>query len=475
MDESHTQQLSRQISIDLQFFKASPLLSFEKDKVLQTFPMKKGRESLFTGGDSSKYLDRHPQLCAPDPSTQNVFRGTIPITFDSIKLFDVPTESNQSFFIEIQVSKSPLINGWFLISDDYKVFFNESDNSAEPLPKGETISITDRRYLKVGGLDKKFFFCSNNSNKSESKGKKLNQDIINLFEKYAGKKRCLSYEFLAKSILISGKYPTLCSSTLSFYRTIVENPQFLFIYSLTSPAKQNQNNEDDENEFKIQNDFIADDFHSWIEAAGHYLKTMFPVMAFQYFSSLKRLSYAFRDDKDHFLTQLVLCVLQDDQNVIKKLDNFTSFLDTYEMILNQISELEFSPLSQFLLSTLLVEAKRAHPESRSHYIVFGRIFKLLLSRIIDENVIHIEKLDRVAQLCNFTDQVPQNISESFIQIIDEITEFKGKLYLKKSAFTSFTSVSAIIRRVFNNPEQFLDIIQSFDFAQLLEQYRQKLQ
>ena len=449
MEFSYSHQLSKQISEDLKFFKISPIFSFEKEKIFSINSSTIKREELIHNGNSTKYQDRKPHFCASNPSISNLFRGTFPVEFSTIRIFDIPTEANRSFFIGIKIGKS---TGWFIHSLNYNIIFNESNNTETPLASEVIIDSANGKYLKISDHPTNYPLLFADDDKQT---KKL---VLKFIEDINKNKRAASYEILALSTLLFKSFPTINLSTLIYYRSVVENPQFLYLLSQLSNSVK----------------YTAEDFHSWIEAAGHYIKTIFPMIVYHYFEKSKKISNVFIEDC--FVSKIILCVLNDDEKLATNLDNFSNSFSSFATILSKMSTFKLTPLSQFFISTLLQEATRFFSDVDAQYICFGRLLNLLIVNLNDKksNKIHTEYFERFTNLCNFSDQVPKDIISNFRRIIKQITDFKDPLYIKPSALTSLPSVSSLIYKAFANPNEFYQLVRSLDFANLLEQYREQV-
>ena len=457
---SPTDDLRDSISKNLLFFNQGYILSFEKEKLIQSTKTQLDRPSIFSNIPDHKYDGQHPTLCeSKNNSVVDLFRKKKSVDVNQIDIFNLSTDVDRSFFISFSHDKQ---NGWLIRSKtEYFLYFEET-RAIEVLPNNIKITISEEKYLKFSNQSTLFQLKIYQSNpyQSNKKSRPDLQSLCDFINRIMTSKKCASYEYFLLSFKECGSYPSVTNETLRFYRQIVEDPQFLYIVAEMACLKN-----------EISTDFIA-----WIEASGHFFRTLFPIITFEYFQSLRSPSEIFR--LNSYLSYLTTTIFRMDSKFYMFCDNFNPpAQNPIEYFLETFSEFDFDPFTTFVLKTLYDEANRAFPGTDACYNILGNaLFLRVLSTIVlqrDENL--KPQMKQIFTIFKFSDAGDQ---ESIIRLKEifkaKVNSNLSKLYIKRSGFTPLSHVQALIRRALNNPENFFDVIHKVNFGGILNNYKKML-
>lgn len=448
----------QEISEQLSFFQQGKLLAFEEEKMLRPENNQVCRPDLQIKDKSMhKYDDQHPKFKGmANSSISNLFRNTKSVKINDCNLFDFPADDNQSFFISLYYNKQ---NGWLVNSSNHSfLYFGDSKTIQEfNKPKltffnGKSLQINSSNIyypLKIHSIGVQ-------SQKSEI------QSLGQFIQHVSSTKSSIPFENFIMSFKKCGSYPPVTLETAHFYSQIVEDPRFLFlITNLTS--MQNE----------ITNNYIA-----WTQTCGHFLRSLYPIIAFKYFNSITSESELFQ--KNNFILNFSASIYKNDPA-------FSLFCEAFDppsekvvdYFLSSLSSLHFSNLSQFVTITLYEESKRIFPDMNGPILVLTRIIfqTAFATLVLNRNSKYLPEIDQILTFCSFTasDKQLHNYFQLQIQrILQECLNKKEAVYFTKCGFTPLSYIHTLLQHSFTDVDELLNILNEIDLNEIIDEFKQKL-
>ena len=239
----------------------------------------------------------HPQYDPANLVPENIFRAGQTANPHEFNFRAFKQSPSEVYFVEVGTLQK---NSWVLWLPTNLLIYTPSSNSIQYVNKAKEFSVKGTNIVVTKNEKETKFplLCEEDGNMN--KVQKMLNDAV-------GKKKCSTFEWFLNSFDAVGDYPPVKDQMISFYRSVVENVQFLFLFST----------------FKRSCDQPI--ISAWMEAAGHNIISIVPLTLYNYFQTLVEPNTVFRQDS--FISSLLTKIIEKDQCFIEFLESINVSAD----------------------------------------------------------------------------------------------------------------------------------------------------
>ncbi|KAH0788082.1 hypothetical protein GPJ56_007913 [Histomonas meleagridis] len=454
-DISHPKQQGRiilsKIEEELPLFEPYYILSFEEEKIFyfQRKPHPNAQKSILYKKEKPprNYEKFHPSYSVANNSLMKIFRTSRIKNIKDIDFFDLPSEHCSSYYLLLRPKGtfSSSKNVWFIHTQNGATFYYVEEDTVDIIPDLTSIVISGKTLTAIQSDDEKKQFDIRHFTQA--------RDLLNQTKSI----KQSSFHLYALSILVYNTMP-LSRQTRSFMRSIVENPQYLYLLSQIQYARE---------------DYDSSNYcFAWIGACGFYLRTLLPLLLFINFSELSTPSLVLRSNS--FLTYLLTTVIKTDPSFQLFLDAMCNLPNdsVVEYFADEFSKIEFQPLSRFILHCIYTEALRRFPNTGAEYFaVSGVIFLRLMSPRMFEATQNKAVMSQISHAFNFEQSEDDEIRQKLKKLIDQYAQFPEDLTLTSSSCITEDQIALLIKRPEKRKEEFVQLILENNFSEVWNKYK----
>lgn len=454
--------LSAEISQQVEFFKKDIILSFETETLFhaKSQPNTIQRPSILQKSYTNTYSDKHPTHCFEDADVLGVFNRTQTISARNIDVFAVNRDHNKAYFLFLKPKAKKVDKGiriWLLSGQNGYVLFNPSESTLQFITSAVITRKSKELSILFNGSE------SNYSIKSFYPSDKKSDAINNFLDYIFDRNDQESFMMFIRSIQAFGTTPPICHYTLPFLRSVIENPQFLFLISMSSISRK-------------QTDSNPQFLPSYIRICGHNLCTVTELMTYTYFNELKNDSSGICRSNS-FMTSLLSWQIRHDvvyQEFLTSIDTSSDLILSFFECFESLKPL--SPLSMYFLHVLFTKAQQMFTDPMAPYISISAI---LFLRVMIPHVMNNAKSSDVKALqflINF-DQTKDCVNSSYFERLKVAIYNKHydlmpeNLELIKAGFATSDDITEIIKMVESQASLLASTFQKYDFVSLIEQFQ----
>jgi len=447
-----SEDLINQIMEDVDFFSKNVILYSEREQYYQVSDIVL-HPSCVNDKPQGFYINTHPKYDPVNLSPQNVFRSSNLSNPQNPDYSLLLTEPPKIYFCFLGTSSDASSGSWFIYIPKNLLILHVPSNSFEFLKPSVPISIKSNSLLITNGeIQQKYPL---KAFPSEKNGAATVESVCNLLGSGFSSAPSKPYEYFYQSMTSVNKIPPI-GPLLTFYQSIVENPHFLYIFSLAHTKAQMDTNV----------------VTAWIEAAGANFASLLPLMLYHYFGSLGEPNLVMRSDC--FLTYTI-------SRTIEKDESFTLFLDTInvqaddivEEFLTSFSKVQFSSFARFVLYHVFNEAKRCFPDQGSEYFaVSGILFlRLMTSTLLKKYPNMNTKIKSLTPVYNITEsQISPDVSQRMKSLLDQFGTYPSEFALGSFERVSENSINVLFNTILSDPAAFSDTAKRVDIMKHINSY-----
>lgn len=429
---------------DLEFFTKGQMLYFERGQLFQTDNVSTHAPATNTA-KPGKYANLHPQYDPANLVPQNIFRAGQTANPHEIDFRGLKENSSKVYFTMLGSTQKP---SWLLSLPTNVLIYNPTTNSMQYIkPKEFSLKGKDAVITKEGNETKYPLVVEENGDVDQ---------VLGFLKKAITAQPTKTFELFFSSFAAIDAYPPIQHQMISFYRSVVENIQFLFLFSTYKKSCTQQ--------------IVS----AWMEAAGHNIITLIPITLYNYFKTLPEANAVFRSDS--FITALLVKIIEKDQGFLDFLDSMDMQADDLnEEFFTKFERCKFKPLSAFLLHHVFVEGRRAYPNKNAEYYgISGLLFLRIMTPQLSTKYPSMSmRLAALNSLYNMTEsKVGIEKVKRMKDLLDQFETFPDEFGMEKTPSTSEASITTLIKCVAENSTAFMNIAKTTDIVQIANGYYQ---
>ena len=441
VDES----LINEVMNDLDFFTKGQMLYFERSQLFQTDNI--STHTPATNYDPvGTYSNMHPQYDPANLVPENIFRAgqtANPHDFNLRAFKQLPSEV---YFIEVG---TPQKNSWILSLPTNLLIYTPLTNSIQYVNKLKEFAVKGNNIIITKNDKETKYPILVEETGNVAKVQKFLSDALS-------KKKSKTFEYLFSSFVSIDGYPPVKDQMVSFYRSVVENIQFLFLFSTIKKS--------------CDQSIVS----AWMEAAGHNIISLVPLTLYNYFQTLGEPNAVFRQDT--FISALLTKIIEKDQCFIEFLDSVNVAADDLsEEFFNKFEHARFQPLSAFLLHHVYVEGRRAFPSQNAEYYgISGLLFLRIMTPYLSVKFPQMNmRLAALTPLYNMTEsKVGIEKVKRMKDLLDQFETFPDDFGMEKTPATSVESIQVLVKSISQNASTLLETTKNLNISQLADKYYQ---
>lgn len=436
--------LINQIMDEAEFFSKSQMLYFERNQIFQSYVITTHPPATNTDPPGT-YAKLHPSYDPSNLSPQNIFRAGQYADPHEINYRLFQQNPSQTFFVQITSQQQVL---WLISLPTTYMLFNQNSLTTQLFKKVKEVSIKGNNisFLKNDKEIKYPIKVNENGNLEFTVG--YVQDVLTKAQQFG------SFNLFFRSFFGIGGYPAVKPQIESYFRALVENVQFLLIFS------------------SLRKSVPQPVVNAWLEAAGHNIISLVPLSLYYYFNSFTDPNLVFRQDS--FLTNLLTKVIEKDQGM----KDFLSSIDIQaedlgEEFFTKFEQTELNPLSHFLLYHAFTEARRAFPtQGAEYYAVSGILFLRIMTPYLSyKNPGSSKRIATLTSLYNMTEsKVGIEKVKRMKDMISRFEVFPDEFGIEKSPPTSLKSINVLMQFINENAQAFYDLSKTIDVKSIADKY-----
>lgn len=438
--------LINEIMDELEFFSHTQMLFFERAQIFQS-DVVTTHTSAINEHPPGKFSELHPQYDPGNLAPQNVVRAGQVANPHDIDFRALKESRNSVFFVLSELNHDV----WIIGLPYAHLIYHTNNHKIRSIPLSCGVSLNKRTVTFA--FDDGYTLSLNIKIAGGSSTKRGINEACALFRDGISDNNFKSFELFFRSFCVTGGFPPIKHSLLSFYRSIVENIQFLYIFS-TSMI----------NIAKVDESIVS----AWLEAAGHNIITLIPLMVFNHLESVNDPSSIF--ETEVFLTILYTKIIEKDSSFLHFLNNFNVQADDLiDEFLSDFENVELQPLSQFILHHLYMGCVHKFQGTNAHhlavsYALFTRVMMPFL------NAKHPNLISRLATLIPLFDIIEGKVglekAKRFKDLMEQFEQFPHSFGMIMSPETCENSVSLLIGVVHTEPDKFYKAASQTDLVKL---------